>query len=55
MDPIKEALTQKYVKPTNRMLYMRQKEILETFLAHGAISRAQFEKSLGDLTKKMAI
>ena len=36
-----------------RDLYLRQKQLLETFLEHGAISRAQFDKSLGDLTLKM--
>ena len=34
-------------------LYLRQKELLDTFLAHGAITRAQYEKSLTDLTVKM--
>ncbi|MCR5647970.1 MAG: hypothetical protein K6F67_00365 [Oscillospiraceae bacterium] len=38
-----------------RRLYLRQKETLDTFLAHGAISRAQYEKSLGDLTVKMGM
>ena len=36
-------------------LYLRQKELLDTFLEHGAISRAQYDKSLGDLTEKMGI
>ena len=36
-----------------RDLYLRQKELLDTFLEHGAISRAQYDKSLGDLTEKM--
>jgi len=36
-------------------LYLEQKKTLETFLAHGAISRAQFDKSLGDLTVKMGM
>ena len=38
-----------------RDLYLRQKELLDTFLEHGAISRAQDEKSLGDLTVKMGM
>ena len=38
-----------------RDLYFRQKELLETFLENGAISRAQYDKSLGDLTVKMGI
>lgn len=36
-------------------LYLEQKKILETFLAHGAISKAQFDKSLGALTVKMGM
>ena len=38
-----------------RDLYLRQKELLDTFLEHGAISRAQCDKSLGDLTEKMGV
>ncbi len=38
-----------------RDLYLRQKELLNTFLEHGAISRAQYDKSLGDLTVKMGM
>ena len=38
-----------------RDLYLRQKELLDTFLKHGAISQAQYEKSLGDLTEKMGV
>ena len=38
-----------------RDLYLRQKELLDTFLEHGAISRAQYDKSLGDLTVKMGV
>ena len=37
----------------NHLLYLKQKAILETFLEKGAISRAQYEKSLHDLTEKM--
>ena len=36
-----------------RELFENQKTLLDTFLSHGAISRAQYEKSLGDLRKKM--
>lgn len=36
-----------------RDLYLRQKELLDTFLERGAISRAQYDKSLGNLTVKM--
>ena len=37
----------------NHHLYLQQKETLDTFLAHGAISKAQHDKSLGDLREKM--
>ncbi len=36
-----------------RRLFEQQKELLDTFLSHGAISPAQYQKSLGDLTVKM--
>lgn len=34
-------------------LYLQQVELLNTFLAHHAISQAQYEKSFRDLTEKM--
>ena len=37
----------------NHQLYLRQKALLDRFLEHGAITRAQYEKSLHDLTEKM--
>ena len=36
-------------------LYWNQKETLDTLLEHHAISKAQYDKSLGDLTIKMGI
>ena len=36
-------------------LYLRQKELLATLLKHGAISQAQHDKSLRDLTVKMGM
>ena len=36
-----------------RNLYDKQKELLDTFLEHGAISQLQYDKSLRDLTEKM--
>ena len=38
-----------------KALFLKQKELLDTFLAHHAISRAQYDKSLGDLREKMDI
>ena len=37
----------------NHELYLKQKALLEQFLSIGAISQAQYEKSLHDLTEKM--
>ncbi len=37
----------------NHLLFLRQKELLDGFLARGAISQAQHDKSLRDLTEKM--
>lgn len=37
----------------NHRLYLQQKETLDTFLGHGAITKAQYDKSLGDLREKM--
>ena len=36
-------------------LYLEQKKTLEAFLVRGAIAKAQFDKSLGDLTVKMGM
>ena len=36
-----------------RKLYEEQKTTLDLFLEHGAISKAQYDKSLHDLTAKM--
>ena len=36
-------------------LFLRQKQLLDTFLEHGAISWEQYDKSLGDLVIKMGI
>ena len=36
-------------------LFRKQKHTLDLFLERGAISRAQYDKSLGDLIVKMGI
>lgn len=38
-----------------RQLFLEQKHTLDLFLERGAISRAQYDKSLGDLAGKMGI
>lgn len=36
-------------------LYLEQKKLLDDFLARGAITRAQYDKCFGDLTRKMGM
>lgn len=36
-----------------KQLFINEKTLLDTFLEHHAISKAQYDKSLGDLTAKM--
>ena len=36
-------------------LYKKQKATLDMFLERGAITQAQYDKSLGDLTEKMGM
>ena len=38
-----------------KKLFLDQKQLLDTFLEHGAISKEQYDKSLGDLIVKMGI
>lgn len=40
---------------TDKELYLKQKETLDKFLERNAISQAQYNKSLGDLTEKMGM
>lgn len=37
----------------NHLLFLSQKQTLDSFLERGAISRSQYEKSLHDLRVKM--
>lgn len=39
----------------NKLLFFRQKRTLDLFLARGAISQEQHDKSLNDLKEKMAV
>ena len=38
-----------------RELFLRQKRTLDMFLERNAISKAQYDKSLGDLREKMSM
>ncbi len=41
-------------KKKNHQLFLKEKALLAGFLEHGAISRAQHDKSLHDLIEKMS-
>lgn len=38
-----------------KQLFLKQKKLLDTFLERNAISKAQYDKSLGDLRDKMGM
>lgn len=38
-----------------KQLFLNQKRLLDTFLEKNAISKAQYDKSLGDLRDKMGM
>ncbi|MBR5680492.1 MAG: hypothetical protein IKX19_07535 [Clostridia bacterium] len=38
-----------------RALFQKQKDLLDTFLSHGAIDRRQYEKSLTCMSEKMGM
>ena len=38
-----------------KQLFLKQKQLLDTFLSTGAITKAQYDKSLGDLVKLMGM
>ena len=38
-----------------KQLFLNQKELLDKFLVRHAISQAQYDKSLGDMVKKMGV
>lgn len=47
-----EALTPEEKK---KQLFLKQKNTLDLFLERNAISKAQYDKSLGDLIEKMGM
>ena len=51
-DPAWDSLS---YEEKNKLLFERQKQTLEEFLERNAISKAQYEKSLHDLTEKMEV
>ena len=53
MKIIEEAKNQKNAIPDVQSLYRKQRDLLETFLSHGAISRAEYDKGIRMITPAM--
>lgn len=51
----KQEWTELSPEEKKKQLFLNQKQLLDTFLKNGAISQAQYQKSLGDLREKMGI
>lgn len=49
----RSAEMEKSPEEKKKELFLKQKELLDQFLANGAISREQYETSLNGLTEKM--
>lgn len=50
-----ESITEdlRFPNAETEMLFKKQKELLDTFLAHGAITKAQYDTSYYGLIEKM--
>ena len=55
MNPEKTEWTNLSPEEKKVQLFLNQKQTLDLFLERGAISQAQYDKSLGDLRKKMGV
>lgn len=54
---MREGIPYELMSPEEKKidLFLRQKETLELFLERNAITKAQFDKSYGDLVEKMGM
>ncbi len=55
MNPEKTEWTDLSPEAKKTQLFLNQKKTLDLFLERGAISQAQYNKSLGDLREKMGV
>ena len=55
MNPEKTEWTDLSPEEKKVQLFLNQKKTLDLFLERGAISQAQYDKSLGDLREKMGV
>ena len=55
MNPEKKEWAHLSSEEKKIQLFLNQKDTLDLFLERGAISQAQYSKSLGDLREKMGV
>ncbi len=55
MNPEKKEWSHLSPEEKKQQLFLNQKDTLDLFLERGAISQAQYDKSLGDLREKMGV
>ena len=55
MNPEKSEWAELSPEEKKVLLFLNQKQTLDLFLERGAISQAQYDKSLGDLREKMGV
>ena len=55
MNPEKTEWTDFSSEEKKYQLFLNQKKTLDLFLKKGAITQAQYDKSLGDLREKMGV
>ena len=55
MNPAKNEWANLSTEEMKQQLFLNQKKTLDLFLERGAISKAQYDKSLGDLREKMGV
>ena len=55
MNPEKKEWAHLSPEEKKQQLFLNPKDTLDLFLERGAISQAQYDKSLGDLREKMGV
>ena len=55
MNPVNKEWSDLSPEEKKVQLFLNQKQTLDLFLERGAISQAQYDKSLGDLREKMGV
>ena len=55
IENLQKPLAEMNAEERKYYLFLNQKKTLDLFLENGAISQAQYHKSLGDLREKMGV